>query len=42
MTTQDVAKLVQSKVQQMLAYEARKDDRAYLAKMLGDKFKENL
>ena len=42
MTTQDVAKLVQSKVQQMLAYEARKDDRAYLAKMLGNKFKENL
>lgn len=42
MSTQDMAKLVQSKVQQMLTYEARKYDRNYLIDMLQDKFKENL
>lgn len=42
MKTEEVAKLVQSKVQYMLTYKARKDDRAILAKNLGDKFKDNL
>lgn len=42
MKTEDVAKEVQSRVQYMLTYQARKDDRAILVKNLGDKFKENL
>lgn len=42
MTTQEVASLVQSRVQYMLTYEARRADRQYLVKMLGNKFKENL
>ena len=31
LSTQEVAQIVQSKIQQMLTYEARKNDRAYLA-----------
>ena len=42
LSTQDVAKIVQSKVQSMLMYQARKNDRAYLVKKLGSEFKENL
>jgi len=42
MTTQDMAILVQSKIQQMLTYKARKEDRAVLVKNLGPAFKENL
>ena len=42
MTTQEVALYVQSRIQYLLAYVARKNDRAYLVKMLGNNFKENL
>ena len=42
LSTQEVAAMVQSRVQSMLTYIARKKDRAYLANLLGPKFKENL
>lgn len=42
LSTQEVAAIVQSRVQQMLTYVARKNDRAELSKKLGDKFKDNL
>ena len=42
LSTQEVASLVQSRVQYLLTYKCRKDDRAYMKKMLGPKFKENL
>ena len=42
MRTEEVALEVQSRIQSALTYQARKEDRAYLAKNLGDKFKENL
>ena len=42
LSTQDVALLVQSRIQVALTYKARKDDRAALVKLLGNNFKENL
>ena len=42
MNTEEVASLVQSRVQYMLTYQARKDDHAILAKNLGEHFKDNL
>ena len=42
MSTQDVASMVQSRIQSALAYQERKADRIYLKTMLGESFKENL
>ena len=42
LSTQEVASLMQSKVQSMLTYIARKNDRAEMSKILGNKFKDNL
>jgi len=42
LSTQDVALLVQSRIQEALTFKARKDDRNALVKMLGNNFKENL
>ena len=42
MKTEEVAQLVQSRIQSLLTYKARKYDRAILKEKLGDNFKENL
>ena len=42
LSTQDVAALVQSRIQAELEYKSRKKDRAYLVTILGNNFKENL
>ena len=42
MSTQEIAVMVQSRIQTILTYEIRKNDRAYLKKLLGDDFKENI
>lgn len=39
--TQEIAELVQSRIQTMLSYHARKIDRDNLIELLGDKYKEN-
>lgn len=41
MDTKEVAKIIQSRVQEMLSYHARKFDREYCVTVLGDKFIEN-
>ena len=42
MKTEEVAQLVQSRIQSLLTYKARKYDRGILKEKLGDNFKENL
>ena len=41
MKTQEIAELVQSKIQTMLSYHARRKDRDMLINLLGDKYKES-
>ena len=40
MTSQDMAKLMQQRVQTMISYHARQDDKEALVNILGDKYKE--